>query len=370
MPDIFRKFGRTVCPVRTSSEATVARRARRNHCARWASVYLPYVVGLLLWEGVGLTPAGSWWVYELLNIFALWLNLTWLLILLIFLPLAGRVASLCLIIPIALFGWEYGELFLPRQMAVQGVPLRVMTANLLINNGNTSAVVATVMEQLPDVLLVQELGHPMATQLAEALMQRYPHQIIERNNSPAGLGILSRYPVSFALSPDFLSESCSCQRVTLDLLGRPVTIVHVHPPQPMIRYARWGPILLPAGFDVDDTQRPLRAAIRGLGAPDTLSEPVILVGDFNTSDRQPFYGEVRRRFADAYREAGWGFGFTFPNAPFDPHLFGTHSVNLPLIPLARIDYVLHNDAWVTVAAQTGDMPGSDHRFLVADLILK
>ena len=370
MPDLHRGPDGAVRPVLTGREAAVARMARRNHSARWAHVYLLYAVGVLLWESVGLTPAGSWWGYELFNIFAPWFFLTSTLLLLVFLPFAGRVAGLWLIIPVVLFGWEHGGLFLPRQMTISGVPLRVMTANLLISNGDTSAVVATVAEQQPDVLMVQELGHAMAGQLTEVLGGRYPYRILEPSDSPSGMGILSRYPVSVAASPDVLPENCSCQRVILDLLGRAVTIVHVHPPQPTIRYASWGPIPLPANFDVGDTQRTLRAAIGELGAPGRFPNPALVVGDFNVSDRQPFYRELRRRFGDAYRQAGWGFGFTFPNAPFDPHFFGVHTVSLPLVPLARIDYVLSSDAWVTVAAHTGNMPGSDHRFVVAELILQ
>jgi endonuclease/exonuclease/phosphatase (EEP) superfamily protein YafD len=34
-----------------------------------------------------------------------------------------------------------------------------------------------------------------------------------------------------------------------------------------------------------------------------------------------------------------------------------------------IGYVFHVDAWAAAAARTGDLLGSDHRLVVADLIL-
>ena len=56
-----------------------------------------------------------------------------LVFLLMALPLAPRVARLCVLVPV-LVGWEYGGLFLPLHPSVEGTPLRVMTANLLITN--------------------------------------------------------------------------------------------------------------------------------------------------------------------------------------------------------------------------------------------
>jgi vancomycin resistance protein VanJ len=87
--------------------------------------------------------------------------------------------------------------------------------------------------------------------------------------------------------------------------------------------------------------------------------PALVLGDFNTSDGQPLYRLLRRRLDDAYRAAGWGFGFTFPSPRGSPLGF----------PVVRIDYVFHDEFWATQAAWTGSLPGSDHRYVVADLLL-
>ena len=79
------------------------------------------------------------------------------------------------------------------------------------------------------------------------------------------------------------------------------------------------------------------------------------------SDRQPLYGRLRQHLHDAHREAGWGFGYSYPA--------GTRGW-LPLWPLVRIDYVFHDGAWAAPAAWTKVVAGSDHRAVVADLVLR
>ena len=87
-----------------------------------------------------------------------------------------------------------------------------------------------------------------------------------------------------------------------------------------------------------------------------------MMGDFNVNDRQPNYRRIRRSLKDAHREAGRGFGLTFPNANLQLGRF-----KVP--PLIRIDYVFHNDAIEATAAHTAANPESDHRAVVADLVL-
>ena len=73
---------------------------------------------------------------------------------------------------------------------------------------------------------------------------------------------------------------------------------------------------------------------------------------------------------DAWREAGWGFGHTFPGEP-TPERGGSRPVLLGVpVPtwLVRIDYIFHSDALVTIAARVGPGDGdSDHRPVVATL---
>lgn len=84
-----------------------------------------------------------------------------------------------------------------------------------------------------------------------------------------------------------------------------------------------------------------------------IPDPMILAGDFNTPPTGHIYGDLTRRFGDSFREAGWGWGYTYPSKN----------------PLVRIDYVLHSPHWAVTRCEVGGAPGSDHRPVFAELAL-
>ena len=135
------------------------RNARFSGPARpFTGLAVAYAIGVLVWQGLRFTPVGEWWPFELLDIFGVWLYAPLPPLLLGGLLARRRAALLSLVLPIALFGWEYGGLFVPRATAstpADGAPLRVMTANLLVSNGDVGAIAATVIEQAPDVVALQ-----------------------------------------------------------------------------------------------------------------------------------------------------------------------------------------------------------------------
>lgn len=82
------------------------------------------------------------------------------------------------------------------------------------------------------------------------------------------------------------------------------------------------------------------------------SDPVIVVGDFNSTRHHWVYRHIARGLHDAHRTAGRGFGGTFP-ADW---------------PLVRIDHVLVGDAWEVVGAHVSpDHAASDHRPVLTQL---
>jgi endonuclease/exonuclease/phosphatase (EEP) superfamily protein YafD len=95
---------------------------------------------------------------------------------------------------------------------------------------------------------------------------------------------------------------------------------------------------------------------------------VILAGDFNMNDLAADYRRITARYVDAYRTAGWGMGFTFPDfRAANASLFG---VGLPLPPLVRIDHVFHTrDIRALEARVWRTSGGSDHRPVFVRLAL-
>ncbi len=327
---------------------------RRQVLGLVAALYAAFV---LAWYAVDQTPLAYWWAYKLADLFNVWLYVP--VPLLAFAILISRRwrASLWLAVPLLTFGLDYGDFLLPKLPPPDGAPLRVMTANVVTVNDQPASLAEAVLQQSPDVLAVQELGAPMARVLAQRLRDRYPYQALYPDPSGRGMGVLSRYPIVGDSRPEMGAGTCNCQQVTIDFDGQQITLLNAHPHSPDVKVRRLGGVPFPRGFATAETEAAVATLVRRAG---TIEQPVLVVGDLNTSDRQPSYHLIRGSLGDAYREAGWGFGYTFP---------AERVFRLTLIPLVRIDYVLHGEGWAARAARTVDLPGSDHRGVVADLVL-
>lgn len=90
--------------------------------------------------------------------------------------------------------------------------------------------------------------------------------------------------------------------------------------------------------------------------------PVIVVGDFNSTDQSDVYAVLTGKLTEAHRAAGWGFGHTFP-------AYTGWFRGLPIIPRQmRLDMVFYSDAFVAVASRVGTTSGeSDHLPVLAKL---
>jgi endonuclease/exonuclease/phosphatase (EEP) superfamily protein YafD len=91
------------------------------------------------------------------------------------------------------------------------------------------------------------------------------------------------------------------------------------------------------------------AAVREL--VDTLGGPVMLAGDFNTTDDSPILAEHWSDFSNAFHRAGRGLGLTYLNRTTQ----------------IRIDHVLADRHWSVLAFRLGPSIGSPHRALIVDL---
>jgi endonuclease/exonuclease/phosphatase family metal-dependent hydrolase len=90
--------------------------------------------------------------------------------------------------------------------------------------------------------------------------------------------------------------------------------------------------------------------------------PLVVMGDFNTTDQTENYGLVADKLTDVHWSVGRGFGFTFP----DLRRYGADS---PVVgPVVRIDHIFvseHLTPQETHVIPSGH--GSDHRPVVATL---
>ena len=107
--------------------------------------------------------------------------------------------------------------------------------------------------------------------------------------------------------------------------------------------------------------RQTRQIDRLLAGIEEIDGPLIVMGDFNTSDREPHYAKLAAVCTMPFVKPTGALGFTFP----DHKRIGPLTFPFPLV---RIDYVWSKGGALPAAAHVEcNNTGADHCFLVADL---
>lgn len=321
---------------------------------------LSYCLGMLvltlLWT---LLPRGPWWL-TLANLFAPHLFLPLLVLLPAALALRSRLLRGGALLVLLAFLGLFGGVLLPRgPQPAPGAPLRVMTFNQLFSNERIDSVVATLRDSQADLIALQELSLPVAEAARRELAGRYPYQVLlpDRDDGADGIGLLSRYPL--VVQP--LRSDFPMQVARVRLPDQTVTVINVHPSTPQVLYRRVRRLLdlpVPTGYATERRQEQLAAILAQI---DRAEGPLVVLGDFNTGDRETDYGAFAVRLQDAHRTTGDGFGFTFPNR------HRVKRVPVPF-PVVRIDYIWTGRG-VTPVRTTVECgaTGSDHCRVTADL---
>jgi vancomycin resistance protein VanJ len=315
-----------------------------------ARVYLAIVI---CWQIAINTGIRDIWVVRLLDNFGGWLYLplVFLLPCLYYRQIRKQLLVL-LIVPFLLFWWEYHWCVLPKFAPSNGAKsLRVMTWNVRYDNPQPQSIAAVIKSQQPDIVAIQELVGSTASVLQQSLSQDFPYQLIPANFE---FGIFSKYPLKSS-QPAALDPSVSrFLEVRISVGDREVELIDVHLPIPTLTTKKLGFVPIPVDYNTDRqaTIYPLL-----LDRIEKIDKPFLVVGDFNTSDRDRYYRLLNRSMNNAFQKVGWGFGFTFP-------------LKSPVaIPLVRIDHIFYSSQWQAQSAWTDRGIGSDHQYLVANLQL-
>lgn len=259
-----------------------------------------------------------------------------------------------------LFVWQWGALFVSTNHAheTNARTLRVMTYNALGYNPDTAGTIRVARDAHADIVALQELAPEHAAALERAFSDQYPYRFIDARDGVAGCGILSRYPLrKIEIGPlERIPWIGTPMAVEIDVSGQHVHFVNFH------TYA---------GPSQTSMRREQALALAEFASTHTGS--LIFAGDLNATDQNEVHTIIARTMHDAWRDAGFGFGHTFPGKPTPdsggsrPVLFG---MAVPMW-LVRIDYIFHSDAFVAIDARLGpDDAGSDHRALIATLAMR
>jgi vancomycin resistance protein VanJ len=290
--------------------------------------------------------------------------------LLILLPLAlilraKRTSALTLILFAVGLVW-IGPRFIPKaQAAPSGQIIRVATFNMWDTRDYGLERKETWMrETAADILLLQEPPPAYEYGRLNDLSDLYPHFVMHPDDIRYNFNVtLARHPIRVdGVVPGV--DTPITKRSVVNVNGQEIAVYNVHMPWPSA-YPRVPRFLnnfyLRTALGYDDRERD--QFIRDLlDILDHEPLPFIVAGDFNASDYSLIYMEMAAQMNDAFAEAGYGLGGSWPNTIFIgfPRYFP---------PLIRIDYIWHSDHFQTIRAEQGPRLGSDHIPLLADLTL-
>jgi endonuclease/exonuclease/phosphatase (EEP) superfamily protein YafD len=257
-------------------------------------------------------------------------------------------AALAALATVALFG-----VIAPRAIggpdSISGVPVRVMSSNVLHGGGDAEQLAGYVRERRVDVLCVEELTPEFAARLDAAGVARLlPHRVLSVQEGVSGSGIYSRYPLAELQPP-------------LSAGTNPITNT-----QASVSVARAASIEVTAVHNL-----PVPASPNGVdGWAQSLSQlpsgsdtgpPRVLAGDFNaTLDQSEFRDLLDGGYYDAGERMGDGLEPTWP-------AIRGRNRYLPV----TIDHVLYDRDRVGVRDyDVLDLDHSDHRTIYTELVIR
>lgn len=222
-----------------------------------------------------------------------------------------------------------------------GPGVQVMQANLLFDGADPKALVDEVRDRGVTLLTVNELTAAAIEGLGRAgLDQLLPYRFVSPAKTAAGTGIWSAYPLTDTVEYDGYILNQLSATATLPDIG-PVSVFAMHPVPPVYGAKVWA----------DELSR-----LRGILDRAPADRPAIAGGDFNaTYDHSQYRAMLSGRYIDAAEYAGAGYLRTYPT-------------DKPFPALVGIDHILVAQGHAS-AVETVDMPGADHRALVARIHL-
>ncbi|MFB7998660.1 endonuclease/exonuclease/phosphatase family protein [Streptomyces sp. NPDC056002] len=273
---------------------------------------------------------------SLLEQFLPWLGLVVAVLFVLALVRRSAIALVTLLLPVAAWTHLCGGLLLPG--ATHGAhDLVVVQHNVSDENADPAGTARSLADAEPDLIALEELLPAALPVYEKTLAPRYPHHAVRGT-----VGLWSKHPLTGARTVDIKPRGVT------DSWQRGLRAVARTPHGDIAVYVAHLPSVRVGAGGLRSAWRDESAGMLGRAVAAEKSEPVILMGDLNSTVDDRGLAPLTSRMNTAQR----GFAFSFPAS----------------FPVARIDQVMARSATVT---QIRTLPGtgSDHLPVAARIAL-
>ena len=289
---------------------------RRYQAGFFTILLCAYLLGVLALTVVQMVSGQTDGLIALSEVFALFLFAPLVLLVFPALRQGAWLARAALLVSMVVFALRFDALppLAQPQEHAEAFHLNALAWNVL-DGGDYQRIRNLLLEKSADVVSLEEASTSWLDQDAE-IDQLYPYRV-KSADAPAGgaIVVLSKYPV--AEQGILGSGYPQGQYVRLALPGgRMMTVVGVHTERPAIGKGGWctSKIYCYVTTNRDELLSELdqfvtRAEQRG--------DAVLLLGDFNLTDREPAYKDIASRLQDAQRSVSSGLTGTWRPSKID-----------------------------------------------------
>lgn len=268
-----------------------------------------------------------------------------------------------LLVPLLLGGFIVGWPFMGLRWSFfapkleEGAGIRVLTCNVRTGIFNSQLLSDLIRTKNVDLVALQECPPSVQLNLPPGWQKAQAGQLM----------VISKFPIqAFATiqaqhPPHIWPRDCLLSCLVTTPQGK-LIFYSVHLPSP--RYGlqhvldrKTGINLQKAELLVSETRNRVNAARTVRNTLKTGEMPFVLAGDFNTPVESSIYQEVWADLQNAFSMAGRGYGWSFLDS-------------VSSIPInVRLDQILTGNGAVPLACEVGPDVGSDHRPVIADILI-
>lgn len=258
-----------------------------------------------------------------------------------------RRLALATVPAIVIAGWSSIPQFLPRSVIASDDSdrgLRVLSANLLAFNRDTTPLVDEIAGSNADVIMLQEFTPHWRDALAGSLGNSHPYQVLAPQTDCFGVAIYSKLPYVESPRVDVqIGRKLSPQiRAVVQTDFGPVALYNIH-------------LVPPTSLAWSTEQRLELADLLDLVRAESL--PVLVSGDFNFTLDSLHHSRVREAgLRDVHELVGFGRGSTWPVKRWTRY-----------VPGIRLDHIYVSPHLTAIRCSQGVGMGSDHRPVMAEV---